>query len=119
MNSPDLFISNRQRLRQLLPANALAVLNANDIPPTNGDGSAAMTPNSDLFYLSGVEQEESILLLYPDADDEKAANFSSCAKPRPKPLAGKAANSTKRRRKREPASNMSTGWRNSPPSSIA
>ncbi len=71
MNSPNLFISNRQRLRQLLPANALAVLNANDIPPTNGDGSAAMTPNSDLFYLSGVEQEESILLLYPDADDEK------------------------------------------------
>ena len=30
-----------------------------------------MPPNSDLFYLSGIEQEQSILLLYPDADDEK------------------------------------------------
>jgi Xaa-Pro aminopeptidase len=55
----------------LLPPNSLAVLNANDIPPTNADGSAAAIPNSDLFYLTGVDQEQSILLLYPEADDEK------------------------------------------------
>src|SRR5580700_1211832 len=67
----DLFISNRERLTRLLPPNSLAVLNANDIPPTNADGSAAVTPNSDLFYLTGVDQEQSILLLYPEADDEK------------------------------------------------
>jgi Xaa-Pro aminopeptidase len=69
--SSELFAANRQRLRQLLPPNAIAVLNANDVPPTNGDGSAAMTPNSDLFYLTGVAQEQTILLLYPEADDEK------------------------------------------------
>jgi Xaa-Pro aminopeptidase len=67
----DLFIANRERLARLLPPKALAVLNANDIPPTNADGSAATIPNSDLFYLTGVDQEQSILLLYPEADDEK------------------------------------------------
>ena len=66
-----MFIANRERLTRLLPPNSLAVLNANDIPPTNADGSAATIPNSDLFYLAGVAQEQSILLLYPDADDEK------------------------------------------------
>jgi Xaa-Pro aminopeptidase len=68
---PELFTGNRERLTRLLPPNSLAVLNANDIPPTNSDGSAAVTPNSDLFYLTGVDQEQSILLLYPEADDEK------------------------------------------------
>jgi Xaa-Pro aminopeptidase len=68
---PEVFIANRERLARLLPANSLAVLNANDIPPTNADGSAAAIPNSDLFYLTGVDQEQSILLLYPEADDEK------------------------------------------------
>src|SRR5580700_7190054 len=67
----ELFTANRERLARLLPANSLAILNANDIPPTNADGSAATIPNSDLFYLTGVDQEQSILLLYPEADDEK------------------------------------------------
>lgn len=64
-----LFIANRRRLAGLLPAGTLAVVNANDVPQTNADGSLRMTPNSDLFYLTGVEQEESILLIFPGADD--------------------------------------------------
>lgn len=67
----QLFNSNRERLKRLLPPNSLAVLNANDVLPTNGDGTLAMIPNSDLFHLTGVEQEQTILLLYPDAEDEK------------------------------------------------
>ncbi|HTN75107.1 MAG TPA: Xaa-Pro aminopeptidase [Pirellulaceae bacterium] len=66
-----LFVENRQHLKALLKPKSLAVVNANDILPTNADGSLAMQPNSDLFYLSGIEQEESILLLAPDAADEK------------------------------------------------
>ena len=66
-----LFTENRQRLRQLLPANSLVVVNANDIPQTNSDGSLGLVPNSDLFYLCGIEQEESILVLAPDAFDPK------------------------------------------------
>ena len=53
----------------MLP-NSLAVLNANDILPTNADGTLTLRQNSDLFYLTGVDQEETVLLLYPQADDE-------------------------------------------------
>ena len=68
---PKLFITNRARLTKLLLPNSLAVVNCNDILPTNADGSLGMVPNSDLFYLSGVEQEQSILFIYPNAEDEK------------------------------------------------
>ncbi|MEW6305867.1 MAG: aminopeptidase P family protein [Verrucomicrobiota bacterium] len=66
-----LFINNRERLKNILPPNALAIVNANDVLPTNADGSLRLHPNSDLFYLSGIEQEESILLIAPNAFDEK------------------------------------------------
>ena len=68
---PQLFISNRERLKQMLPPNSLVVVNANDVLPANGDGTLAMVPNSNLFYLTGVEQEQTILVLFPDANDEK------------------------------------------------
>src|SRR6476469_9342341 len=68
---PQLFIQNRKRVSELLLPNSLAVVNANDVLPTNADGSLPPVPNTDLFYLSGIEQEQSILLIYPDADDEK------------------------------------------------
>jgi Xaa-Pro aminopeptidase len=65
------FAANRERLTGMLPSNSLAVINANDVLPTNGDGTLAMIPNSDMFYLTGVEQEHTILVIYPDADEEK------------------------------------------------
>jgi Xaa-Pro aminopeptidase len=67
----DLFIENRARLRTLLLPNSLALVNSNDVLPTNADGSLRLIANSDLFYLTGIEQEQSILLIYPDAHDEK------------------------------------------------
>ena len=69
--APSLFTASRERLRKLLPPGAIAVVNANDVLPTNADGSLPLVPNSDLFYLSGIEQEESLLVLAPDAFDEK------------------------------------------------
>lgn len=66
-----LFTENRERLKKLLPPKSLAIINANDVLPTNADGALMMHPNSDLFYLTGIEQEESILLLAPDAHDPK------------------------------------------------
>ncbi len=68
---PKLFKDNRRRLAQLLEPQALAVVNANDVLPTNADGSFVIHPNADLFYLTGIEQEESILVLFPDAPDPK------------------------------------------------
>lgn len=66
-----LFIENRKRLAALLAAKSLAVVNANDLLPVNADATLVMHPNSDLFFLSGIEQEESILLVFPDAVEEK------------------------------------------------
>src|ERR1043165_10177375 len=65
----ELFVHNRERLRQRLLPRSLAVLNANDIMPTNADGTMGHLQNADLFYLCGVHQEETILLLTPDAFD--------------------------------------------------
>lgn len=69
--NPDLFIDNRRRLAERMLPNSLAVVNANDILPTNADGSLRLWQNSDLFHLTGVNQEESILLLYPGAHEPK------------------------------------------------
>jgi Xaa-Pro aminopeptidase len=68
---PQLFKDNRQKLSQLLEPHSLAVVNANDVLPTNADGTFIIHPNADLFYLTGIEQEESVLLLFPDAQDPK------------------------------------------------
>ena len=64
-----LFSENRLRFAKKLAANSLAVFNSNDIMPTNADGHMGFRQNADLFYLSGIDQEESILLIYPDAKD--------------------------------------------------
>ena len=69
--TPDLFTQNRARLAKLLPPRAIVVLNANDILPTNADGTHPFFQNSDLFHLTGIKQEETLLVLFPDAADEK------------------------------------------------
>ena len=66
-----LFSENRARLIRRLVPNGVVFVNANDILPTNADGTLRLVPNSDLFYLTGIAQEESLLVLYPDADDPK------------------------------------------------
>lgn len=67
----ELFIGNRQKLAKLLPPNAMAILHSNDIMPSNADGTMGFRQNNDLFYLSGIDQEESILLLFPDTHEAK------------------------------------------------
>jgi Xaa-Pro aminopeptidase len=69
--SKELFVANRRKLINELKSNSLAALNANDIMPTNSDGTMRFRQNSDLFYLTGVDQEETILVLCPDFPDEK------------------------------------------------
>ena len=66
-----LFVENRKRLAALLPEKSIAIFNANDVPVTNADGTLLNVPNSDLFYLSGIEQEESVLVICPDAFEPK------------------------------------------------
>ena len=68
---PNLFVTNRQNLTKLLKAKSLAVLNSNDIMPTNADGTMRLVQNSDLFYLTGIDQEETVLVLFPDFPNEE------------------------------------------------
>jgi Xaa-Pro aminopeptidase len=67
----QLFIQNRKNLLKQLKPNSVVVVNANDVLPTNADGTMRFRQNSDLFYLSGVDQEETILVLCPDYPEEK------------------------------------------------
>ena len=67
--SAGLFTRNRQNLRGLLKPGSLVIVHSNDIYPTNADGTMAFKQNSDLLYLSGVDQEETVLVLMPDAVD--------------------------------------------------
>ena len=63
----NLFIENRRRFEKLLKPKSLAVFNSNDIMPSNADGTMPFRQNNDLFYLSGIDQEESILVVFPDS----------------------------------------------------
>ncbi len=65
----NLFIENRRKLAKQLKPGGMAIVNANDMMPTNSDGLMKYRPNSDLFWLTGVDQEESILIIFPDAPD--------------------------------------------------
>ena len=67
----QLFIENRKKLASLLSKDGVAIFNANDVMPTNADGTMPFRQNNDLFWLSGVDQEESLLLLYPENPNEK------------------------------------------------
>ena len=62
-----LFTANRDRLRALLPPHAVVVVHAADLLPSSADAVRRLHPSPDLFYLSGVEQEESVLVFAPDA----------------------------------------------------
>ncbi len=69
--NPQLFINNRKRLLKEIKDQSLVVVNANDIMPTNSDGTMRFRQNSDLFYLTGIDQEETVLLLCPQFPDKK------------------------------------------------
>lgn len=67
----SLFIGNRNKFKNNLKPNSLAIFVSNDIMPTNADGSMGFRQNSDLFYLTGIDQEETILVVFPDVKDGK------------------------------------------------
>jgi Xaa-Pro aminopeptidase len=65
------FVENRQRFASRLKPNSIAVFNSNDIMPASADGTHPFIQQTDLFYLSGIDQEESRLILFPDAKEQK------------------------------------------------
>ena len=67
----DLFTRNRSRLREKLPPGAMAIVHSNDVLPSNADGTLGYKQNTDFFYLTGIDQEESVLVMFPDAPREE------------------------------------------------
>ena len=66
-----LFIKNRKNFASAMKPNSLAVFNSNDIYPVSADSTLPFAQHRDIFYLSGVDQEESILVLFPDCPKAK------------------------------------------------
>jgi len=66
----EIFIENRSRFTALMKPNSLAIFTSNDIYPTSADGHLPFKQHSDILFLSGADQEESILVLFPDANKD-------------------------------------------------
>jgi len=66
-----IFINNRERFTALMERNSIAIFNSNDELPVNGDALHPFRQNSDLFWLTGIEQEDTMLVLFPDNPDPK------------------------------------------------
>lgn len=63
---------NRQRFMKKMKPNSIAIFQATEVLPTNGDAVYTNRPNSDILWLTGIEQEKSMLILYPDNPDQSA-----------------------------------------------
>ena len=69
--SSSLFVKNRKKFTEKMQPKSLAIFNSNDIYPVSSDSTMPFAQHRDIFYLSGVDQEESILLIFPDAYKEE------------------------------------------------
>ena len=69
----QLYIKNRKEFVQQMKPKSLAVFNSNDIMPTNADGTMNFRQNNDMLSLTGIDQEESILVMFPDFYDNAFA----------------------------------------------
>ena len=69
--NPQLFVTNRNRFIQKMKPNSIAIFVSNDEVPSNGDALYPFKQNSDLYWLTGVTQEDSMVVLFPDNPDPK------------------------------------------------
>jgi Xaa-Pro aminopeptidase len=69
--NPEIFKQNRKRFMASMETNSIAIFNSNDELPINGDALYRFKQNSDLYWLTGIEQEDTMLVLFPDHPDPK------------------------------------------------
>jgi len=67
----NLFIKNRNKITKEMKSNSMAIFNSNDIYPISADSTLPFAQHRDIFYLSGVDQEESVLVIFPDCPKEE------------------------------------------------
>ena len=68
--SSELFVKNRKKFSTKMKGNTLAIFNSNDVYPVSADSTLPFQQHRDIFYLSGIDQEESILVIFPTAHNE-------------------------------------------------
>ena len=68
---PEIFVQNRKRFTAKMEKNSIAIFNSNDELPMNGDALYPFRQNSDLFWLCGIEQEDTMVILFPDNPEPK------------------------------------------------
>ncbi len=69
--NPEIFVTNRRRFTERLDKKSIAIFNSNDELPTNADQLHKFKQNSDLIWLTGIEQEDTMLIICPDNPDPK------------------------------------------------
>ena len=69
--NPELFVQNRERFVKMMKKNSIVVIVSNDETPSNGDAIYRFKQNSDLYWLTGITQEDSMVILFPDNPDPK------------------------------------------------
>ncbi len=69
--NPQIFIKNRERFTSRMQKNSIAIFVSNDEVPDNGDSIYKFKQNSDVYWLSGITQEDSMVVLFPDNPDPK------------------------------------------------
>ena len=79
--NPEIFVQNRKRFISKMEKNSIAIFNSNDELPSNGDALYPFKQNSDLFWLTGIEQEDTMLILFPDSPDVKCREVLVLVRP--------------------------------------
>ena len=69
--NPQIFIENRKRFTAAMEKKSIAIFNSNDEIPSNGDSLYPYKQNTDLYWLTGIRQEDTMLVLFPDHPDKK------------------------------------------------
>ena len=69
--NPEIFVKNRQRFIKEMKPDSIAIFVSNDEVPVNGDALYPFKQNSDLFWLSGIVQEDTMVILFPGNPDPK------------------------------------------------
>src|SRR5215213_2370893 len=79
--NPQLFVTNRNRFIDKMKRNSIAIFVSNDEVPSNGDALYPFKQNSNLYWLSGIAQEDSMVILFPDNPDSKYKEVLVLVKP--------------------------------------
>ena len=107
--SPELFAKNRVKLSQQMAPNSVAIFNSNDIFSTGADSTVPFEQHRNIFYLSGVDQEESILLVFPDAKKTHIVKYYLLKRPTITLLYGKGLNLASHKQPPHPESRRCIG----------